>query len=867
MEQLEKHSANPHVLPPASEQVLEDIKSGDTKWSWQTPPSSPASSLGSRKSSMCSISSLNSSSSSSTHSPSHHARARSGMRLVSGSSQDSGFTSQDMLNRPIRPISFAFPKATGLSETSCSDGSHTPSPAAPATATWPNLTDSTLQHKSASATGLHMLTDRPHTISSAYERGKDRPPLTVYTFQPPDGRAGAGSPQISSQPVSPVCYEIEEGNISPLVSHTATISRRSSRTSLQQNLSSSSQESLSNKPKPPIPNRCSSLERPSIPDKKMSVRHKQQQQLLLHDLQTKEQLQQQALIQKLESHTLMTSSQNSTSSTLPDFHKAAPDMVLPQPLYSNMSELKSDLAGSHPITVLGEKNEDDEGSSHASVGSSGYGSQPNMNVDHMSRLEDCEASKYCTMRPHSLAVFPQSLIYPSQDYCNSGYINSRTGSLRRGQKPPPPVRRTSSITSTTPLSSLTMNAFPNNGLRASASNASLSSSTSTVHSSPLYGRDSSAASPGQSSSNNSSANISPLQKTDSESSTPVGSMENLPPPPAFLLEEGTSIDDDNTTPEGVLATTESFKSQIQDETIQLRRISVSETIRSLQDSCHQPSSPITHRRTQSLRMSAPPPQLKKPSIIPDDRKHSIDGPRAALMSSLNAKLAITNPVIGSLQRQKSPIQQIIPIYAQNPVQKGGSSSPKLRRNRLTSVQEGVVFGNNNQTLSNSQVKEISSFRGKPLSVQPHLEQSLNSSADNSPRSSPLMTRGENMENRGQSKRAPTSHDPFIQSLNMVLAQRVGGDQPTPASTSPKIKHKRKSVGSVNGTSANASLQRSGSTASEKASKVRNWISSMKSQNSEVSASSLRESLLDQIRKGTVLRRPKYVADRSAPRVH
>lgn len=452
----------------------------------------------------------------------------------------------------------------------------------------------------------------------------------------------------------------------------------------------------------------------------------------------------------------------------------------------------------------------------------------------------------------------------------AGYINSRTGSLRRGQKPPPPVRRTSSITSTTPLSSLTMNAFPNNGLSASASNASLNSSTSTVHSSPLYGRDSSGASPGQSSSNNSSANISPLQKTDSESSTPVGSMENLPPPPAFLLEEGTSIDDDNdnTTPEGVLATTESFKSQIHDETIQMRRISVSETIRCLQDSCHQPSSPITHRRTQSLRMSAPPPQLKKPSIIPDERKHSIDGPRAALMSSLNAKLAITNPVIGSLQqRQKSPMQQIIPIYAQNPVQKGGSSSPKLRRNRLTSVQEGVAFGNNNQTSTNSQAREISSFRGKPLSVQPQLEQSLNSSASSSPRGSPLMSRGDNMENRGQSKRAPTNHDPFIQSLNMVLAQRVGGDQPTLASTSPKIKNKRKSIGSVNGTSANASLQRSGSTASEKASKVRNWISSRKSQNSEVSAASLRESLLDQIRKGTVLRRPKHVADRSAPRVH
>uniref|UniRef100_A0A0P4W6L3 IMD domain-containing protein n=1 Tax=Scylla olivacea TaxID=85551 RepID=A0A0P4W6L3_SCYOL len=67
MTQLEKHSADPHTLPPASEQVLLDIKGGEAQWSWQTPPSSP-SSLGSRKSSMCSISSLNSSSSSSTQS-------------------------------------------------------------------------------------------------------------------------------------------------------------------------------------------------------------------------------------------------------------------------------------------------------------------------------------------------------------------------------------------------------------------------------------------------------------------------------------------------------------------------------------------------------------------------------------------------------------------------------------------------------------------------------------------------------------------------------------------------------------------------------------------------------------------------------
>lgn len=73
-EQLEKISADPHILPPSSEQVIQDLKGSDSCWSFQTPPSSP-SSLGSRKSSMCSISSLNSSSSGSSkshHSPNHY---------------------------------------------------------------------------------------------------------------------------------------------------------------------------------------------------------------------------------------------------------------------------------------------------------------------------------------------------------------------------------------------------------------------------------------------------------------------------------------------------------------------------------------------------------------------------------------------------------------------------------------------------------------------------------------------------------------------------------------------------------------------------------------------------------------------------
>uniref|UniRef100_A0A667XPQ1 MTSS I-BAR domain containing 2a n=1 Tax=Myripristis murdjan TaxID=586833 RepID=A0A667XPQ1_9TELE len=70
---------DPHKLPPASEQVIRDLKGSDYSWSYQTPPSSP-SSTGSRKSSMCSLLQM----------PSAGAH-----RLSSVSSHDSGFISQD----------------------------------------------------------------------------------------------------------------------------------------------------------------------------------------------------------------------------------------------------------------------------------------------------------------------------------------------------------------------------------------------------------------------------------------------------------------------------------------------------------------------------------------------------------------------------------------------------------------------------------------------------------------------------------------------------------------------------------------------------------------------------------------------------
>ncbi|XP_036606547.1 protein MTSS 2 isoform X6 [Trichosurus vulpecula] len=81
-------TAEPHKLPPASEQVIKDLKGSDYSWSYQTPPSSPSSS-GSRKSSMCSLAQP----------------ANTSARLSSVSSHDSGFISQDaMYSKPPSPM-------------------------------------------------------------------------------------------------------------------------------------------------------------------------------------------------------------------------------------------------------------------------------------------------------------------------------------------------------------------------------------------------------------------------------------------------------------------------------------------------------------------------------------------------------------------------------------------------------------------------------------------------------------------------------------------------------------------------------------------------------------------------------------------
>ncbi|XP_035018806.2 protein MTSS 1 isoform X3 [Hippoglossus stenolepis] len=140
---LKALTSDPHKLPPASEQVIMDLKGSDYGWSYQTPPSSPSHTM-SRKSSMCSsLNSVNSSDSrgssgSHSHSPSsssssssshqlfqhHHPRHRyrsstlpqpAPARLSSISSHDSGFISSSQDQYMSSKSSSPMPAETKLS--------------------------------------------------------------------------------------------------------------------------------------------------------------------------------------------------------------------------------------------------------------------------------------------------------------------------------------------------------------------------------------------------------------------------------------------------------------------------------------------------------------------------------------------------------------------------------------------------------------------------------------------------------------------------------------------------------------------------------------------------------------------------------
>uniref|UniRef100_A0A674D4W3 MTSS I-BAR domain containing 1 n=1 Tax=Salmo trutta TaxID=8032 RepID=A0A674D4W3_SALTR len=180
---LKMLTMDPHKLPPASEQVILDLKGSDYNWSYQTPPSSPSTTR-SRKSSMCSsLNSVNSSDSRSSgtshsHSPSSSSSSshygyrsstlpqQAAARLSSMSSHDSGFISQPdtYISKSPSPMpQETLPQARGGSYlTGGGSGLVGSYPLFPPSSHSSSITSSSCPSQSWSRPGSALLPDYPH---------------------------------------------------------------------------------------------------------------------------------------------------------------------------------------------------------------------------------------------------------------------------------------------------------------------------------------------------------------------------------------------------------------------------------------------------------------------------------------------------------------------------------------------------------------------------------------------------------------------------------------------------------------------------------------------------------------------------------
>ncbi|XP_077262899.1 uncharacterized protein LOC143897838 isoform X2 [Temnothorax americanus] len=650
-DQLQRHAASPHHLPPASEQVITDIKGCDvTQWSLATPPSSPSLSLGSRKSSMCSISSLTSSSSGSCKShpsPSGHPWHRSlsqpvGVRptsisgiatlrhLTSGSSRDSGFTSQDTLyNQPI----------SEHQETSAQYDRQNPS----------------------------AMNERPHTISSAYEKGHQRPALSVYTFQAPDRD---GSSCCHSQPASPVSSS----------SSCSSSNQQLSRVQLRRNNSGN---------RPPIPNRCSSLERPTIPVKNEppgSPRGKPKLPLPAH------------LAKELATHQLQ------------------------QPMYVNMHEL-ANLAASRaqemqlplppppasltaPGTVKTDVPEKDAGSqtSESSLeSSSGYGSQNTL--PHSHSLHNQNENTWNV--PGAVAT-----------------LTTRRGSTQHVSRPPPPTRRTSTV----------INAPPT------------------------------------------------LSVNEDRGENVCDETENLPPPPAFLLESSSPTV--SPTPQ--------------------RSISVSETVRTLTELRHTPASPsLLRKATGQQQAHSNPAGVIQHNTVLQITRSSVE--RSAAHSTSQER--------GSVGAQTTHVSSNATV-SQAGQAAGQGQGPGGVGQGFMAVLNAKLIG----TISSNAAAGVNAS-GSPKSL----------------RKQSLSEQQQQQQQQQSNKNVKAAAPGFLETLNAKLAQQQQVLQQT----------------GNNGTSRSASIRRI----------MGNRVPIM-------DPLQMRDSLMDQIRRGTPLRKTSGpINDRSAPKIY
>jgi len=583
---LDKHTEHPFKLPEASEQVLNDIKSGAGGVVFQTPPSSP-SSLGSRKSSMCSISSAGSSSGGSSNSPSHqpNGKNRQGvasivgpMRLSSISSQDSGFTSQDTLF--LRPGSPHRIKTPNGSETELSgSGGSTPAGGVGGANgnAWPGLV--------VGMPGPPM-SDRPHTISSAYEKGglHQRPALQPYTFNPPER-----------------IHEEDERE------------RPGSGNCIYEEMS-----------KPPVPQRYNQGERPRVPMKTAAALTSVNQ-----------------MMQKNNNATNNADNRTRNHHGLPNFSCNQPNMVVPQPVYMNMSDMAAmaERRAAEAAAMAAEDGLDQKTPTAEDLGCLGG--------DVASGGHD----------PHAI----YNVVAPG------GH-----GGLQRGARPP--LQRPFSFThGVIPEVEFSEALGAQLGVNQRSTLLRRSMSTTSEKPAPPVRRVSSTAVGGQPPPD-AVARQEEDQDPGSNNTTPRGSMEFLPPPPPHLLHSDEEDETDNNTNADK---TETESNGGQNGEVEMRSgLSVAESVRALQrkqmaggggNNCHslnngnssmlnpntpRQSSPATLRRVQSMSSATPDrAQIKArlDAALSTPRHHS---PAAAAVA---AAIGSSSAAVGGGEQIYAPV--------------------------------------------------------------------------------------------------------------------------------------------------------------------------------------------------------------------
>ncbi|XP_075985941.1 missing-in-metastasis isoform X3 [Anticarsia gemmatalis] len=805
-EQLIRHTAEPRTLPAASLQVICDVKSCYSGWaeSGSAPHSPSASSrLGSRKSSLTSISSLNSQCSDHQHgvsgstvscstpisnassagtipaptSESQHCLSQSTFRLASVCSADSGFRSQDALLRRSLYVDNGSDNQSVSSECITQaksniedehDGDEHDVISNAASATWPDLKDTAQFERAASA----IMGGRPHTISAAYERGHPRPALSVHTF--------THSEHEVSQPRESGIYA-----------------------------------------RPPLPTRCSSLERPSVPSKSGNANTCQQE-----------------------------FKPTKPSSLPPHLTKE-----MPQALYVNMSELAT-LAASRAQQHNAEHQPQQEkvcsesSASESSLeSSSGYGSQGAFAAEdhaHQHQVQHADVeSEIVTLRRDSDA----SVAAARESFSISlGSLEEAVRSLDEasetpafatiGKKPAVPKRRPVSMTATV---------WSRRG-----------SSSSLGKPPPPVRRSSSISRPQR-----------PPYVQNNSQPGQMGSSEadNLPPPPAFLLQP------DNETS---------------------AHINVAETVKQLTELKHMPASPgIVRRSLQQLQNqnNANPQSPTQPSLSTFQQAKSNFSSNTSLNSTGNL-----NPIYGQTGHR-------IMAYVENSmyVRKNSlnsSNSDLMRENSGGIYGEGrgsphgsspstPSYGENNsfssfgprvsneshygQTGFKLQQREEKKYGQNTIYAQPLEIMAGFTSLARHDALSPLALRKNIAARSHSADRHHVEHGGLIASLSAKLAPQLSprtsrraistithSDQPhkgkssMPAAVQPAFLDKL---------SATIQQQRR-QLDSTRAKSVRDMINAHAQPDPRV----CHTSLMEQIKRGATLRRNKHCNDRSAPKI-